>query len=540
MYPFSLSLHAGRTGGSQVMHLNTLPGVMESWKRGSSWIGLDDAGDFRITDVPPFILRQWFDTWLGYGIREWTEGTYSWRGIIYELELDDGSTRRRITLDAMANSIAAIYEEAVLNGGFEELDPGSPVFLNWTESGGPPFVTAYSAKPGSGTYSCQLTRTISSQNITQIVSVTGGQRYELSFSHRGDSVVSTPFKIYDYTNTADIVPQTFTGHTGTEYRTWREEFTVDASCTQIQLFFYNPSASGDCWIDDVSLKPVRDDRTSQHETAFADDSASQQLYGTKQRIVDAGLGPLTRAEAARDLELARAAWPLADYIGQSSGTPQLTVIAAGWGKLLEWMTLDPSLVPNEKAAVTSWASTALGYSDTIGEGLIDTLITDDALRQQGRQTIWQFITRQLVPAAGSNWARFWIDRELDGNLVIIDSAPTYVLRAGVLRDRAGGAVSPYLVQPAIVRDVSSPIGDAISSSAFDDPRDFLMGSVAVSPGGRLDWGADQVMGDLPDAGAGAAVGQDAGAGIAIAADTSQIKLYGSTGSKGAGLAPGAL
>jgi len=152
----------------------------------------------------------------------------------------------------------------VNNPGFEtftgtEDDGTSDDFANWTEAtddGNGDKVEA-TATAHAGSYAVKLTRGTGTQaSITsESRAATAGKMMRLAFYTRGDGTYAGRYRIYDVTNSENIVPATSTAITGETYTQVIVYFTVPAGCANINVRFLAPSTdTGVAYFDVVALK----------------------------------------------------------------------------------------------------------------------------------------------------------------------------------------------------------------------------------------------------------------------------------------------
>jgi len=107
----------------------------------------------------------------------------------------------------------------VRNPGFELPGAGgADVYGSWVESAGDGAIADETTLFHSGLHACKLTSgATSNTSIYGTQKVTPGVAYSVSFWARGDGTNAGRYKIYDATNSADIVATATTGVTGTSY-----------------------------------------------------------------------------------------------------------------------------------------------------------------------------------------------------------------------------------------------------------------------------------------------------------------------------------
>jgi len=136
------------------------------------------------------------------------------------------------------------YSIDVSNGDFEET-AGAGTFDDWTDNAGTGAIAIETSSVYEGTNAAKLTAGVSVDTyIYQDIPVVMGSDYTLSFYTRGDGTYAGRYRIYDVTNSADIVATTATGVTGTTYTLVEDAFTVPATCESVRIYLYCPGTNG--------------------------------------------------------------------------------------------------------------------------------------------------------------------------------------------------------------------------------------------------------------------------------------------------------
>lgn len=146
--------------------------------------------------------------------------------------------------------------DMVLNPSFEIVGAGgADVWTDWDERASDGAVANETTLVNSGTDAAKLTQGAALvTDITQTITVTPEEAMTLTFYTAGDGVKSGRYKIYDVTNSADIVAITDTGIPASAYSQITKPFTVPVACTSIRVDFYPGGISGNiAYFDDVSL-----------------------------------------------------------------------------------------------------------------------------------------------------------------------------------------------------------------------------------------------------------------------------------------------
>ncbi len=137
------------------------------------------------------------------------------------------------------------------NPGFETA-PYSP-HASWTESVNGGTIADETSTVHAGSHAIKLTYgSGSSPTFYQAVTVVPGITYNYSFWTAGDATNAGRYRVYDITNSANIIALTSTGITANSYSEVTGSFTAPAGCDSIQFNFYSPS-SGTAYFDDITI-----------------------------------------------------------------------------------------------------------------------------------------------------------------------------------------------------------------------------------------------------------------------------------------------
>lgn len=220
----------------------------------------------------------------------------------------------------------------------------------------------------------------------------------------------------------------------------------------------------------------------------ASNANSIKWFGRREELLSLDGYTQTTAETARDTYLKEHAWPWARPVGAGQ-------------------VMDNELV----VTVCGYAFTANWRYETVGDGTnanvsdyISELITTDCeWLQSGRigtntlqvkkdtsipERVYDVIAEQtgLGDANGAPW-RFYVDNDRRANYQLIGTTPEYFLRGGKVYAAAGGSqeIAPWIVRPAVVRDMSYPVSKWDYSGWLGDARDFYIEEVEAGPGGLV-------------------------------------------------------
>lgn len=154
-----------------------------------------------------------------------------------------------------------IGDNLIINGGFESVGASGSGGINlfspaWVGTApGTSSIAAVASPVHSGSTAAMLARLIGDvgniPSIKQLVTVTAGSSYQLSFWPRGNGAISCAYKVRNETAGSDIVALTNTS-IDTSYSQVTIQFIAPAGCATISVTF-QPSSDWFCYVDDVSL-----------------------------------------------------------------------------------------------------------------------------------------------------------------------------------------------------------------------------------------------------------------------------------------------
>lgn len=164
-------------------------------------------------------------------------------------------------LDRVYNDAIDVFDvdPILLNGGFEEMGlTSTDIFAAWTEISG--ISVEETNTYGSSNFACKITYSAGTEGIySDAVDVVAGAYYIAGFYVRGDASVQGRYKIYDVSNSADIIATTNTGNTTATYSQLTKKFRAPANCTSVRIYCYGPSSSGDAYFDNLTLNVLTGD-----------------------------------------------------------------------------------------------------------------------------------------------------------------------------------------------------------------------------------------------------------------------------------------
>lgn len=181
-----------------------------------------------------------------------------------------------------------IIDATTLNGGFETLGAGktfgselissntdfetytgtqdddvSDTFTGWSVFS-PTGIVDATATAQTGTNAVKITcgteTGTSGARITRTITVASSTRYRLTFYTRGDGTNAGRYRVFDATNSANIISIVSTGITGTTYTQIVADFFTPATCTSITIFFHAPALdTAVAYFDNTSFKQITAD-----------------------------------------------------------------------------------------------------------------------------------------------------------------------------------------------------------------------------------------------------------------------------------------
>jgi len=518
MKPFSLLLYSSVLDSTQTF-LGSLGKLARGWKRSIRSSGGFWQGSFTVAGDEA-TLRGYFNSWLGLHLAERYGAMTSWEGMQYELELQHAGLIRRRSLEDLANAVRATYTTMIysgdnlcLNPGYESLGGGGgDPFASWVENQGTDGLVEAAGGVGEmhgGAYGCKITQDTDGPDpggtpytyCRQNINVTAGNSYQWTFWTRGDGAHAGRYGVRDPNTATWIVAITSTGVTGATYTQKTVTFTGPSDGEAVLYCFAGSNAADVAYFDDHELlEKLEVVQTS----SWASEASSIAHFGRKELTLLLDRYPQTTSEALRDTRLAELVrpWPRAISAGPPAAA-LLTVRVCGYIFTANWM----HLVEGDGADhnVEHWlggiVGSAFGLSanhggSTAGAGdcqfLTAGLMGTNTLQVTEETTIderpWDRMRElaELGDSSGNPW-RLWCDTGRLVHYQAISTTPRYYWRNGQFYESisAKSPVAPWLIRPAVVRDLEYPVGTAEEGSWLTDARDVYLEEVEVDEDGII-------------------------------------------------------
>lgn len=241
---------------------------------------------------------------------------------------------------------------------------------------------------------------------------------------------------------------------------------------------------------------------------FATEATPINRYGRRELILAADGEPQATAEARRDLELSKSAWAWARPVSLQLGAgTRLEVKVCGYAFTANWMHAKAG--DDTEHDLDHWISavvgTAYGLSSDHGgstsgagdcqflkAGVIDSNTLQVLETTESDMRAWEQITK--IVAAGDSatepW-RLWVGLDRKLNYREIDLSPRYYRRNGRIYETPGGdqEVVPWLMGPAVLRDLDYPVKTQEPGSWLEDARDVYLDQIEVQSDGSVSFQA---------------------------------------------------
>lgn len=432
-------------------YLYTLTDKADKWKRnvraqGGSWLGSFELSGNRT------LLLDAFDTWLGCDLRERSEGSWSWRGMIYEIDLVHGGSRWRRSLDTMTNYVTTTY-----------IEPGEDGSVNTSAAASHARSIARYGRKEEMLLQDNLPRpaaeAMRDRHLTARawpnplpVSLASGSDFYLEFQACG----------YPFTTQWRNTTQT------TEYDTEQE-------------------ASPAIRFDKEGGAPVLVDEGQD----FSDwqTTSGNAVYSawanTNENVLYWGYcGAMT--EITLPVPVPGNKYGIAVYQDQALTTP-------GWldrsGNAVDPDALGAKLKAYYiRGPASDWINDIVTTDcEFVDPGSIDTNLLQVSRLLTSSTRCWDAIMDivELGDTAGDPW-RAWVDTNRLLHYEQIDTTPRYYKRPGGFYDSASGRVqvNPFLMQPGVVRDLASPVTRVEYDAWLTDARDVYVEQVEVDTSGN--------------------------------------------------------
>ena len=211
-----------------------------------------------------------------------------------------------------------------------------------------------------------------------------------------------------------------------------------------------------------------------------ENTSSSDIYGEMEQIYSMGGLSSAGAAALQARVLASYAWPVSRTAGgitvgagkSRSNSDGLYVTAAGFWSTLNWQYYESSITAT---AANTALGTLIAASEFVTAGRVDA--NSLSINSEGG-TIPQRVGDLVggIIEQGDASGNVWKGGVYAGKKFNYEQAPTtidYTYRDGILYDKAGGIVTPELLEPGFyVRDTNAPTGTQPpgTSNIWDDPQ----------------------------------------------------------------------
>lgn len=401
------------------------------------------TGTFKMYGTEGF-LADVFGQWLGYDVQERSGGVVSWRGMIYEIDLVHDGVRRRRSLDSFSNYISTTY-----------IDPAGNIQTSSAASSARS-ITRYGRKE----------EILLQDNIPQhsaeamrdrVLTARGWPKPEaVSIGAPGDSYVEVMVCGYGFT------------------ANWR--FVTEKTEPDALVFAWAGTR-----FDNIGADPAIV-LTDQNGLLAQDFSEWQSLAAPALYSVWVTAGGVTYWGycGAADTESV-ANDSIHVYQDQALTTE-------GWngGVPVTTLKVDGYYV---RGPASSWISDIVTTDcEFLTVGAIDSNPLQVNRMLTNNMRCWDVIQdlTDLGDTGGDPW-HCWVDTQNLVHYRQIDTTPRYYVRAGGVYDSIGGrvTVNPWLCQPGVIRDMSSPVKRTEYDGWLLDVRDVYAEEVEVTAGASV-------------------------------------------------------
>jgi hypothetical protein len=223
-------------------------------------------------------------------------------------------------------------------------------------------------------------------------------------------------------------------------------------------------------------------------TSVTQDLNSLAKYGRKEEVLTLDGVTAAMAQAYADTYLKENAWPWARPVAVSNATaPRLDVIVVGYVHTANWRYA--SIVDETTTNLNVWIKDIVDADfEFLSTGFIATNALQVVRKINMRRRGWDKL-EELRALGDTNGDLYQLSVSAGRrvNYGKVGTEPRYLLSGGRIMDLSGAAIelSPYLVEPNVVRDQGWPIRSQEKGSFFDDSRDMLIDEIKVDRNGRL-------------------------------------------------------
>jgi len=228
-------------------------------------------------------------------------------------------------------------------------------------------------------------------------------------------------------------------------------------------------------------------------TAYSTQDQSIARYGRREEGVTLGKATAAAAAAQRDSYLKENAWPWPRPVSASQtaagGKATLDVRVCGYAFTLNWKFVGASSAPGTTSDVSALISSILtDYSEFVTQFDIRSNTLQVRRTTALDKRAWDLLQglTALGDASGNPW-QLLVEAGRRAVYQPIDVLPRYYLLRGGLYTSVGEglAAAPWLVRPAVVRDMQYPSSVSEPGSFLTDARDMLVEEVEVDGTGKL-------------------------------------------------------
>jgi len=421
----SLNLYQRVTQSEAHLPLN-LDHIARNYRRISRAVGGWYSGGFYVSpqDVGQQQLQDFYNSWIGYVVKESAYGMPAWEGLVYQMQLTLDGAVYEISLDPERwhNNVDVYYSDLAI----EDVEQGN---LSYTTEGADETFTddaqnfvPWETAAGDAAYRIQIANT----NNTE------------TWGYLGEAVGATEIRVY---TTAARATSGWNGQ-------------APAGLTPRNYEVVNVANYG------VREHPG----WSRNEDSLTD-------YGQMQYIITLPGAQATPATALRDRSLTEYAWPRSRFVGTSEGADSLAVTLAGFWGTTFWRYRETSRTAEASTLIAAMVdnSTEFVTAGRIDENTLE--LTADGFPIPQRVGDLLMRIQEMGDAAGNVWKMgVYENRDL-----VYEQAPTtaeYLWRDGRLLNKAGQPVQPELVRPGFylrAQNILGAVQPPGTSAIWDDP-----------------------------------------------------------------------